>query len=353
MINITTAFLTQVRSLPYLSNPYLGSLAIVIVFALLARILVFLFEWYLHTVAKHTKSELDDLVVKYLKNPVVILSVVFGVKLALLNINAHLVLMEISNSILMVTILYVVMRVVDINIEGWGKKFASRTETKLDDLLLPLFHKIAKVLFVLVAIVLVLHIWEIDVTPYLAGLGISGIVLGLALQDSLKNIFGGVSLIMDGTYEIGDKIKLESGEIGKIMDIGLRSTKLMTYDNEVLYVPNGFLANSRVLNFTRPDTKVRSKVEFGVAYGSDVEKVKKVVGRVLSKMEHVCKEPAPKVLFYEMGDFALKFRVFFWVDHWDKEADKKVESNEKIYEALQHAKINIPFPTQTVYVEKK
>lgn len=353
MMDIIGAFLTEVRSIPYLNNPYLGSLAIVLIFALLARILVFLFEWYLKVVAKHTTSELDDMIVKYLKTPLVMLSVVFGVKLALLNLNAVKVLMDIVNSVFLVTVLYVIMKIVDINIEGWGKKFASKTETKLDDLLLPLFHKVAKVLFVLIAIVLVLHVWDIDVTPYLAGLGISGIVLGLALQDSLKNIFGGVSLIMDGTYEIGDKIKLESGEIGKIMDIGLRSTKMMTYDNEVLYVPNGFLANSRVLNFTRPDTKVRSKVEFGVAYGSDVEKVKKVVGAVLSKTEQISKDPAPKIQFYEMGDFALKFRVFFWVDHWDKEAEKKVEANEKIYEALRSAKINIPFPTQTVYVEKK
>ena len=241
----------------------------------------------------------------------------------------------------------------DIIVESWGQTFAKKTDTKLDDVLLPLFHKIGKVVFTLVSLMWVLHIWEINITPYLAGVGLSGIVLGLALQDSLKNILGGINLMMDKTYQLGDKIKLESGEIGKIHDIGLRTTKLVTFDNEVVYIPNGYLANSRVSNFTHPDTKVRGKVEFMVGYGVDVEKVKNLIHTVIVKqIKELAKGKDVTVQFYEMGDFGLKFRVFFWTEHWDKEAGVKMEITQLVYNTLNKAKIEIPYPTQVVHVRR-
>ncbi len=210
-----------------------------------------------------------------------------------------------------------------------------------------------KVVFTIIGIIWMLYLWGIDITPYLAGVGISGIILGLALQDSLKNILGGISVLLDKTFQVGDKVALESGEVGTINDIGLRSTKMITFDNEVIYVPNGYMANSRIRNYTRPDPKIRVRVEFGVEYGSDVDKVKKIVAETIKRMEKVLEKPAPSVQFMSMGDFALKFRVVFWVPHWDNEFPKKVEATEKIYNALNAAKIGIPFPTQTVFLKNK
>ena len=125
----------------------------------------------------------------------------------------------------------------------------------------------------------------------------------------------------------------------------------MTFNNEVVYIPNGYLANSRVMNFTQPDTKVRGRVDFSVEYGTDVEKVRKVVLGVVGKIDGVSKKQAPSVQFFEMGDFALKFRVFFWVEHWDKEAAMQLKITEEIYNALNKAKIKIPYPTQVVHVK--
>ena len=252
-----------------------------------------------------------------------------------------------------IVFLYAILKGIDIIVETWAITFSKKTKSNLDDVLLPLLHKVTKVFFVLIGLMWVLKIWKINITPYLAGVGISGIVLGLALQDSLKNIFGGISLLLDRTYQVGDKIQLESGEVGTILDIGLRSTKLVTFDNEVIYIPNGYLANSRVLNYARPDPKVRTRVFFGVEYGTDVDKVRKIVMDVITNMDDVMADPAPNVQFLEMGDFALKFRANFWVDQWNLAYDKKLEATEKIYNALRKAKIGIPFPTQTVYLKNK
>ncbi len=197
-----------------------------------------------------------------------------------------------------------------------------------------------------------LDIWQIDITPYLAGVGVSGIVLGLSLQDSLKNIFGGVTLILDKTFKYGDKIKLESGEVGTIHDIGLRSTKLVTFDNEVVYIPNGYLANSRVHNYTRPSPKVRVVIDFGVEYGSDVQKVKKLIMKEIKALK-VMDEPSPSVEFVTMGDSALLFKAKFWVEQWNEAYGYKLDATERIYNALNKEKIGIPFPTQTVYLRKE
>jgi len=333
-------------------NKYLGSVLIVITAAALGKIAMFIFRQYLEKFAAKTKNKFDDMIFEHTKKPLLYLLIAYGIKLALLNLGINGAVDKLINSIMAAVFLYTILRGIDIVVETWAITFSKKTKTQIDDVLLPLLHKVTKVLFLLIGLLWVLKIWQIDITPYLAGVGISGIVLGLALQDSLKNIFGGVTLLLDKTYQLGDKVKLESGEIGTIHDIGLRSTKMITVDNEMVYVPNGYLANSRVTNFARPDPKVRTSVLFGVEYGTDVEKVRKLVLKILTEMEGVLKDPAPSVQFTDMGDFALHFKANFWVEKWSQSYDRKLEATEKIYNALNKAKIGIPFPTQTVYYKK-
>ncbi len=336
----------------FLANKYLVSLLIIVSAAVLAELLLFIFGRYLERFASKTKNKIDDMIFQHTKRPLFFLVLGYGLKIGLFNLGINGIAGKIIDSIMAVIFLYVILKGIDIAVETWVITFSKRTKTNVDDVLLPMLHKVTKVLFVVIGLLWILKIWNIDITPYLAGVGIGGIVLGLALQDSLKNVFGGITLLLDKTYQVGDKVQLESGEVGTIYDIGLRSTKMVTFDNEVVYIPNGYLANSRVMNYTRPDPKVRTHVLFGVEYGSDVDKVRETVLKVIGGIEGVLKEPAPVVQFTEMGDFALKFRANFWVEKWSISYDKKLEATEKMYNALRKAKIGIPFPTQTVYLKK-
>src|SRR3989344_7002219 len=271
-------------------NKYLLSLLIIVAAIALGKLVLLIYNKYLQKLASKTKNKFDDMIFEHTKKPLFYLVIAYGTKLAFLNLEFNGIIDKIITSVMAVVFLYAILRGIDIAIEGWAITFSKKTKTKVDDVLLPLFHKITKVLFVIIGLMWVLKIWKIDITPYLAGVGISGIVLGLALQDSLKNVFGGISLLLDKTYQIGDKVQLESGEVGTVHDIGLRSTKIINFDNETIYVPNGYLANSRVLNYTRPDPKVRTHVLFGVEYGSEVEEVRKVVMKILAGMEGVLKD---------------------------------------------------------------
>ncbi|MBU1644507.1 MAG: mechanosensitive ion channel family protein, partial [Nanoarchaeota archaeon] len=327
-------------------------LLILITFVLLAKLVLFIFVHYFKKIASKTKTNVDDLIFERTEKPIFLLILAYGLKIAVLNLGVNEIVTKIINSIMALVFVLVIIRIFDIIIEAWGMTFAKKTKTNVDDVLMPLFQKGIRVIFFVIAVMWILHTWEINITPYLAGAGIAGLVLGMALQDSLKNIIGGVTLLLDKTYKVGDKVKLESGEVGIIHDIGLRSTKLLTFDNEAVYIPNGYLANSRVLNYTRPNPKVRVTVNFGVEYGNNIEKVRKVVLSVINKMEGILEEPAPSVQFLEMGNFSLSFAARFWVEKWDKSWDKKLEATQNIYDALNKAKINIPFPTQTIYLKK-
>jgi len=344
-----------VGTLPYgnvLQNKFVFAGLILITFVILAIIVLNVYKKFLEKWTKKTKTEVDDVIVERTKKPLFYLILAYGLEQSILHLGFNGVVSKFIDSLMALVFVLIITRVIDILIDSWGIAFAKKTKSTIDDVILPLFHKATRVIFVIIAIMWVLSIWQIDIGPYLAGAGIAGVVLGFALQDSLKNVFGGITLLLDKTFKVGDKVKIESGEIGTIHDIGLRSTKLITYDNEVIYVPNGYLANSRIQNYTHPSPKLRVNVEFSVEYGSDPKKVQKVVLDVIKKIDGVMEDPEPVADFYEMGDFALKFKAKFWVDRWDKAYAKKLEATEKIYNVLNDNKIGIPFPTQTIHLKK-
>ena len=352
MKEIILSWLGKIPYGNYLQNKYIFAVLILVAFAISAKLLLFIFEKYLQALVKKTKTEVDDIIIEKTKRPAFYFLLAIGLKLALLHLEINGIVNSLVNTLMALVFVFIIARIVDVIIDVWGATFAKRTKSKIDDVLLPLFHKFTKVVFVVIGILWTLKIWNINIAPYLAGAGILGLVLGFALQDSLKNIFGGVTLLLDKTFKIGDKIKIESGEVGTIYDIGLRSTKLVTYDNEVIYIPNGYLANSRVQNYTRPSPKVRVGVEFGVEYGSNPAKVIALIVGTLKGLGDILSDPEPAVHFLAMGDFSLNFKAYFWVEKWGDAYSKKLEATEAIYNALNKAKIGIPFPTRTVYLKK-
>ena len=336
----------------YLDNKYIIAVLILIAAGILAKLILVIFGKYLGSFAKKTKTKVDDIILERIKKPFFYLILAQGLSLSLNSLGINGIIQTIVSSIMAMVFVFIIARVIDVIIEVWGMTFAKKTDTKLDEVLLPLFHKFSKVIFVIIAVMWVLDIWKIDITPYLAGVGIGGLVIGLALQDSLKNILGGISLLLDQTFKVGDKVQLESGEVGEILDIGLRSTKMKTYNNEQLTIPNGYLANTRIQNYTRPNPRIRVVVEFGVAYGSNVEDVQKIILAEITKIKDILEDPAPNVSFVSMGDFALNFKAFFWVENWSEAYSKKLEATKKIYKILTKKNINIPFPTQTIHLKK-
>jgi len=334
------------------NNDYLRFLLIA-VFSLLAAVVAkFIVNRVLKPLAKKTKTKIDDLFIKSISSIIFYFVLFMGMKVGLQHIEfkSPFVSNLIDTLIIIIFMLFFI-RIIDNYAQQWLKEWKSKTKTTADERLIPLLQKMLKVVVVLLTLFFILTTWKVNITPLLTTAGIAGLAIGLAVKDSLANIVGGLQLVLDKTFKVGEKIQLESGEMGVIMDIGLRSTKLKTYDNEIIYIPNGFLANSRIKNFTQPDFSIRVNVKFGVVYGSDTDKVRQVVGEAIKAIDVVLKDPEPVVQFLEMSDFSLDFVARVWIQNFDQSYQTQRVMTDEIYKALNKAKIDIPFPTRTIYTK--
>jgi small-conductance mechanosensitive channel len=216
---------------------------------------------------------------------------------------------------------------------------------------LPLFDNLSKVVIFALGVYGFLVVWDLDLSAWLASAGIMGIAVGFAAKDSLANLFGGIFVIMDSPYKLGDYINLDSGERGQVVKIGLRSTRLLTRDDVEITLPNSHIANSKVVNESGgPHEKIRVMVHVGVAYGSDVDRVHEVLLAAVRSVESVVDAPEPYVRFMEMGDSALLFRVQGWIDEPALRGRCIDGMNTAIYKALGAANIEIPFPQRVVHL---
>jgi len=221
----------------------------------------------------------------------------------------------------------------------------------LDARTLPLFDNLGKLVLVAGAVYCLLLAWDLNVGPWMASAGVLALAIGFAAKDSLANLFGGLFVIMDSPYKIGDFINLDSGERGQVIKIGLRSTRLLTRDDVEITIPNATIATSKIINESGgPWEKTRVAATVGVAYGSDVDRVRDILMNAAKSVEYVIDEPAPRVRFTEMGDSALVFRVLCWVDEPVYRGRCLDELNTAIYKALNAADITIPFPQRDVHL---
>jgi len=340
-----------------MQNKYFQSLIVIVAFVILTKLILVLFKNIFSKLVLKTKTDVDDLIVKKIRNPIFYILIILGVKTSVIPLNIQNGFAQnlniLLNSVIVLIITYMFSKTLNIIVDGWGKEWSKRTNSSIDDGILPLIHKAISAVIWIFGGLYLLNLWGISIGPFLASLGIAGIAIGFAVKDSLANIFGGIQLILDKSIKVGDTVKLEKGDTGKVMDVGLRSTRVRNWDNEVIIIPNGQLANTSVVNYAQPDLSAREVVNFGVEYGSDPDKVKKVAMGVIKKVKTIVNEPEPFVRFINMGDFSLDFKLYFWVADYRQRFMTKDIVMTSLYRELKKAKIGIPFPTRTLYMHKK
>jgi MscS family membrane protein len=328
---------------------FLFILLLSVLIAFLARIIL---RTVLKPLAKRTKTKIDDLIIKSLSNILFYIVLVIGIRIGIQHFEMTSdFLPNIIDTILILAICFLLIRIINDFSKMWLKEWKNKTKTTADERLIPILKEILKAMVVVLALFFIFTTWNINITPLLTTAGIAGLALGLAVKDSLNNILGGIQLVLDKTFKVGDKVKLDTGELGVILDIGLRSTKLKTYDNEVIFIPNGNLANTKIMNYTQPDFSIRVNVNFGVEYGSDPEKVRQVVLKTVKQIEGVLEDPEPVVQFLNMSDYSLDFVARVWVKEYTDAYGMKLKATDSIYLALGRENIGIPFPTRTVYTK--
>ncbi len=244
------------------------------------------------------------------------------------------------------------MRVSDIILDALARR--AHAHTWIEPRSLPLYEISAKLVVVGAAVYAIMETWRIDVTAWLASAGIVGIAVGFAARDTLANLFAGIFILADAPYKLGDFIVLDSGERGRVTDIGIRSTRLLTRDDIEITLPNAVIANAKITNETGgPYKKTRVRVTVGVAYGSDIDHVRDVLKGVLDECEYVERYPEPQVRFRSMGDSALVFQVRGWVAEPVLVGRTIDALNSNIYKRFAETGIEIPFPQRVVHLTKR
>jgi small-conductance mechanosensitive channel len=196
--------------------------------------------------------------------------------------------------------------------------------------------------------------WDFDVTGWLASAGIIGMAVGFGAKDTMANLFAGMGILADNTYKLGDFLLLDTGERGRVTDIGLRSTRLLTQDEMEIIVPNSAMATTKIINESGgPRECERIYIDVAVAYGSDVAAVREVLLSVAKATEGVLTHDPrrlPAVMFVAMGDFALQFKLLCFISLPEHQPIVIDRLNTGVYNALGEAEIEIPFPQHDVHL---
>ncbi len=217
---------------------------------------------------------------------------------------------------------------------------------------LPLFKFSFKVVLFGVQTYVIMAAWDIDLGGWLASAGVLGIAVGFAAKDTLANFISGIFILVDAPYKVGQYIYIDGQTRGVVTDIGMRSTRLLTNDNVEVTVPNGVIGNSMVINESSgPSTRMRVRVNVGVAYGSDVDQVRDILMKCTEEVQYLDDGQKSSVRFQAMGESSLDFQVMVWVRHPAFRGRVIDTLNTKIYKALGEAEVEIPFPQRDITIK--
>jgi len=219
-----------------------------------------------------------------------------------------------------------------------------------------IFEIFVKILIFFIGFILILNTLNINITPFITSLGIAGLAIGLALQDTLSNFFAGIHILMTKQIKPGDYIALDSGIEGFVEDITWRNTTIRQISNNIVIVPNSKLASSIITNYFLPDKELAVLVQLGVSYNSDLEKVERVTIEVAKE---VMKEVAggvpefePFIRYHNFGDFSINFTVVLRAKSYTERYSLVHEFIKKLHKRYKQEGIEIPFPIRTVYMRQ-
>ncbi|MFI5674297.1 mechanosensitive ion channel family protein [Streptomyces cellulosae] len=219
-----------------------------------------------------------------------------------------------------------------------------------------IFVNITRVLVLAIGFLVVLQTLGISIAPMLTALGVGGLAVALALQDTLANLFAGIHILASKTVQPGDYIKLASGEEGYVEDINWRQTTVRALSNNLIVIPNGELAKTNMTNFMRPEQQLTILVQVGVAYDSDLEQVEQVtcevVTEVMTEITGAVPDHEPLVRFHTFGDSRIGFTVILGVGEFSDQFRIKHEFVKRLHRRYREEGIRIPAPARTVALQQ-
>ncbi|MBU1568273.1 MAG: mechanosensitive ion channel family protein [Proteobacteria bacterium] len=335
-------------------NHWAQGLTVILIASMVTSLLTWSVFKLLRKITSSTKFDLDDQIIILLRPPVYYSLLATG-------ISAGLSLMPLSEKLAMLA----GRSIKSVGVIIWIYFFTCLATLLLKRLAgmadkysfiqhrtLTLFDNAAKVFIFGIGIYALFVIWQIDMTAWLASAGIAGIAVGFAAKDTLSNLFSGVFILADAPYKVGDYVVLDGGQRGKVINIGLRSTRILTRDDIEITVPNSIIGNTTIVNQSGgPSPQMRIRIKVNVAYGTDIDLVRKILTEIASGNQYVSHFPQPKVRFRLFGASGLDFELLCWIADPELRGRATDSLNDAIYKKFAAEKIEIPYAKQDLYIK--
>lgn len=306
---------------------------------------------HLEKVARFTPWEGDEIVIASLKGLVLYSCVLAGLYGASLRLPLDERVRAIICKVLLVLFLLIVTVVMVRLATGFVAHYAEKAVLPATSI----FINLAKVLAFSLGMLIILQSVGISITPLLTALGVGGIAVALALQDTLSNIFAGLHIIATRQICLGNFIRLDSGEEGFVTDITWRNTLIRTLPNNTVLIPNSKLAGVIVTNYNLPATEMSVLVQVGVSYDSDLEKVEQVTidvaRQLLQEVAGGVPDFEPFIRYHTFADFSVNFSVILRGKEYTDQYLLKHEFVKRLHQRYRQEGIEIPFPIRTVHLK--
>jgi small-conductance mechanosensitive channel len=338
----------------YLDKYLVPFLTFLIIFSILLAVRAIVMR-ALHHWATRTNSRMDDLIIRAIKIPSIFLCLAIGLRLGvdLLELSSSIAF-YITKAIHLAILLSIVIGVVNLS----GRLFNFYVE-KLD-LPVPstgLAQGIIKGIIAIIGFLSALTVLGVSIAPMVTALGVGGLAVGLALKDTLENLFAGINLLMERAIRVGDFIRLESGQEGIVTDINWRTTRVRLLANNIVVIPNGKLAQSVITNYYLPEKRLSLLIPVSVSYDTDPEQVERILIEVAKKtageVPGLLPEPEPFVRFIPgFGDSSLDFTLICQVSEFVDNYLAQHELRKRIFKRFKEEGIEIPYPQRTVHLRQ-
>ncbi len=325
---------------------------------IVAKIVYWIFSKIIKKLTARTKTRLDDILIDMLEEPVVFGIAILGFYFGIESLNMTEWMNNWTNKIyyilIAINVTWLVARVVDAMIQEYLVPLTEKTESDLDDQLIPVVRKLLRSVIWIVGIIVALNNAGYDVGALIAGLGIGGLALAMAAKDSVENIFGGITVFADKPFTLGDRIKINGFE-GVVEDVGIRKTRIRTLEGRVVTLPNSVFTKNAIENVSlEPSRKVILAV--GLTYdmtGAQMEQAISILKEILKEHEEDV-EDADHTTFDTFGDFALGITCVYWIRKDKHIGETNTKINLAVLNRFNEAGLDMAFPTQTIYnIEQK
>jgi len=329
------------------------SFLLVFIFGFLLARLVY---YILAKMVARTKNKYAGIFLEKIRSQITLVIVVIGAqmgtsRLPFIDALIKLWLGRVYTTIFVVAATVILWRLLDTLVEWYQHDIESHEDRQQVDTILLLMHRVGRALLVMISIITLLSLFSVNVNALIAALGVGGLALSLAAQDTLSNVISGIMIMLDQPFRVGDRIEIQNlGTWGDVVDIGLRSTRIRTRDNRMVIVPNNTISTDQIVNYTYPDPRYRIQIEIGIGYGQDLEMVRKVLVDAVREVEGVLPDKPVDALYETMGDSAMIFRVRWWIHSYVDTRRMFDRVNTTLQSALDAAGIKCPFNTLDINI---